>query len=37
MEPHMIEDRYINRQPLIELLKKTFPFVTNEADFKVEV
>jgi hypothetical protein len=37
MEAHTLEDRYINRDPLIELLKRTFPSVTNEADFKVEV
>ena len=36
MQRQAIDDRYINREPLITLLKNTFPAFT-EADFKVEV
>jgi hypothetical protein len=36
MDQQVIEDRYINKEPLIRLLKDTFPGRT-EAEFKVEV
>jgi hypothetical protein len=36
MDQQAIEERYINKEPLIKLLKDTFPGRT-EAEFKVEV
>jgi hypothetical protein len=36
MEKQTVGDRYINKEPLITLLKNTFPDC-KEADFKVEV